>query len=211
VAQRLTRAERQARTRVELLEVARRVFLRDGFHRASLEEISEKAGYTRGAVYSNFASKDDVFLALLDEAVTRRTREYAALALETPTFEKAVRAIARSFAQLDPEWRPLVIEFLLHAKRREPLRRALLAQQDRMLDAFAGVIEQLGKRYGVALRVTPRECARATRALGRGLTLERLLDPAAAPAGLVEDLFVTLTLGLCQPAKAHEGRPRRMR
>src|SRR5262245_15668781 len=140
MAQRLTRVERREQTRTDLLETARRIFLRDGFHAASLEEISEEAGYTRGAVYSNFASKDDVFLAVLDEELAKRVRAYGELGVEQPTFEEAIRAVGRHFAALDPDWRPLVIEFQMKALRHEPLRLALRAQQDRLLDAIAGVI-----------------------------------------------------------------------
>src|SRR5204862_4334863 len=63
---RLTQAERKQRTRAELVSTARNAFLERGFHGASLDEIAEEAGYSKGAVYSNFAGKDDLFLAVLD-------------------------------------------------------------------------------------------------------------------------------------------------
>src|SRR5712691_9354782 len=63
---RLTRAESRRRTRVHLLEAAVEVFARRGFHGASVEEVAEVAGYTKGAVYSNFTSKDELFLAVLE-------------------------------------------------------------------------------------------------------------------------------------------------
>src|SRR4051812_13195411 len=205
MAQRLTRVERREQTRAELLAAARRVFLRDGFHAASLEQISEEAGYTRGAVYSNFTSKDDVFLAVLDAELSKRVRPYAELAVEHLSFEEALRAIGRHFAALEPEWRPVVIEFQMRALRNELLRLALRAQQDRLLDAIAAVIEQLTARHGIGTLIPPREIARATRALGRGLTLERLLDPEAAPETLMEDLFMKLTLALVEvPGRAQD-------
>jgi AcrR family transcriptional regulator len=64
---RLTREESKARTRLELLRAANRLFLRRGFHDTSINDIAEAAGVTRGAVYSNFETKDDLFLALLQE------------------------------------------------------------------------------------------------------------------------------------------------
>jgi AcrR family transcriptional regulator len=63
---RLSRSESVARTRAALLDAAEAVFAEHGFGRTSLEQIAERAGYTRGAVYANFASKDDLFLAVLD-------------------------------------------------------------------------------------------------------------------------------------------------
>ena len=62
--QRLSRQDRKERTRADLVAAAREVFMRRGFHGASLEEISDHAGYTKGAVYSNFAGKDELFLAV---------------------------------------------------------------------------------------------------------------------------------------------------
>ena len=61
-----TRAQRQQETRAALLEAARAVFARDGFHGASLDTIATEAGFSKGAVYSNFASKGDLFLAVMD-------------------------------------------------------------------------------------------------------------------------------------------------
>jgi AcrR family transcriptional regulator len=63
---RLSRSESVARTRARLLEAAEAVFAENGFGEASLSQIADRAGYTRGAVYANFASKDDLFLAVLD-------------------------------------------------------------------------------------------------------------------------------------------------
>src|SRR5918911_418249 len=67
MAVRLTRAEATAQTREQLLEAAERVFLERGFHAASLDAVAEEAGLTKGAVYSRFDSKADLFLAFLDE------------------------------------------------------------------------------------------------------------------------------------------------
>jgi len=64
---RLTREESKARTRAELLRAANRLFLRNGFVATSLADIAEEAALTKGAVYSNFESKEDLFLAVLQE------------------------------------------------------------------------------------------------------------------------------------------------
>ena len=80
MATRLTRPERKAATRRELLDAARTVFLRRGFHGASLDEIAEEAGYTKGAVYSNFEDKDALFLAVLDAGYGRRATLYSSFA-----------------------------------------------------------------------------------------------------------------------------------
>ena len=73
---RRTRSDNKVRTRDGLIAAAREVFLERGFHPATLDEIAERAGYTKGAVYSNFAGKDDLFLAMLGEHYVRRAAVY---------------------------------------------------------------------------------------------------------------------------------------
>src|SRR3954447_648557 len=77
---RLTREESKARTRQELLRAASRLFLRNGFVATSLSDIAEEAGLTKGAVYSKFESKEDLFLALLAGSEGRRFAAQEALA-----------------------------------------------------------------------------------------------------------------------------------
>ena len=89
-----TRSDNKARTRADLLAAAREVFLARGFHAATLEEIAERAGYTKGAVYSNFEGKDDLFLALLAEHYGRRTEQYS-VALAADDISDVYRAVAR--------------------------------------------------------------------------------------------------------------------
>src|SRR5205807_5818775 len=72
---RLTRAESQARTRALIVQAATRLFLRDGFQVTSLEQIGEEAGFTRGAVYSNFPSKTAMGIAVIDELYERKAQE----------------------------------------------------------------------------------------------------------------------------------------
>jgi AcrR family transcriptional regulator len=198
----LTRDERKLRTRTELLQTARRVFEERGFHAASLEEIAEEAGYSKGAIYSNFAGKDELFLAVLAEHVERRARSVVEAALDGDDFEAAVRAVAssaREFGDGEPSWSPLLVEFWTHASRRAEVRREVLGLHERQLDAFAGVLEELARRHGVEFAMPAREVVRGTGALGRGLALERLLDPGAPVGDLFEELFVAATLAVAKP------------
>ena len=78
----LTRRERQEQTRDRLLDAATKVFARRGYHEASVEEIAAEAGFTTGAVYSNFAGKEELFLALAEREVTHRVAEIRAVAHE---------------------------------------------------------------------------------------------------------------------------------
>src|SRR5947209_18755322 len=122
----LTPDRRRAMTRRHLLEAAAIVFARDGFHGATLDAIASYAGFTKGAVYSNFKSKDDLFLALLEdryESGSASLREFLA-ATETP--HVAADFIGRITAELDDTssqfWGPLYLELLLYAMRNPSAR-----------------------------------------------------------------------------------------
>jgi AcrR family transcriptional regulator len=192
---RMTRAERSEQTRAELVEAARVVFLRRGFHGASLDEISAEAGYTTGAVYSRFGGKDELFLAVMDEHLERRARLYTEAALAEDDFEAAHRAVVRAAVEAgreEPGWTPLLMEFWTHAARRDELREAVAARNQRNLDASAALQETLADRHGVALLRSPQEMQRAVTAMARGLGLERQIAPDGELEALFEDCVIAL-------------------
>ena len=202
MAVRLSRGERKTRTRAELIRAARGVFLRRGFHGASLDEIAEEAGYTKGAVYSNFAGKDDLYLALLEAHYEERADAYIAMMREEPSFDDAIRAVGRFMAEADarePDWLPTLAEFVAHAARDESVRRSYVAVRERFLTAIADVIEALCLRHGLTLRVPPLEAARASSVLARGFSAERRLDPHAVSSDTFVELHAAFMRGLTLP------------
>src|SRR5262245_11132714 len=203
-AVRLTRSERKERTRTDLIEAARAVFVRRGFHGASLDEIAEEAGYTKGAVYSNFADKDALYLAVLEAHYEKRLEAYAEMFLEPETLDAAFLTISRFMAEADerePDWLPTLAEFVAHASQREELRRAYARTRERFLEAVAGIIDELTKRFGVSLRISALEAARCSSVLIRGYSAERRIDPeAVTPDGFVE-VHTALMRGLTVPGE----------
>jgi AcrR family transcriptional regulator len=198
----MTRAERAEQTRAELIEAARTVFLRRGFHGASLDEISAEAGYTTGAVYSRFGGKDELFLGVVDDHLERRTRLYAEAALRAPDFESAHREVMRAAiaaGREEPGWTPLLMEFWTHAARRPELAAAVAERNDRNLDASAALQEAIADRYGMQLLQSPREMQRAVTAMARGLSLERQIDPDADRERLWEDSVIALLRAFTEP------------
>lgn len=174
------------------------MFLRRGFHAASLDEIAEVAGYTKGAVYSNFAGKDALFLAVLDEQYRRRVEAYGQFVFDHVDIEDSYRAVAafwRDANEREPAWHPLVAEFLAHASRHELLRGAVSAVRELALDGIAAVIDTLAERHGIAFTLPTREIARGGGALNRGLALEQALDPNL-PKEVFEELHVAYMRGL---------------
>ena len=180
---RLTRQERSEQIRAELVEAAYRVFSERGFHGASLEDISLAAGCTTGAVYSRFGGKDALFLAVLDDHIERRLRVYLEAADAAPDFESACRELGRAAVaagRREPGWTPLLMEFWMHAARRDDLRAAVRERNDRQIDVLAGRLEAIAAREGITPRRPVAEILRAVTALARGLGLERQLDGDAA-------------------------------
>jgi AcrR family transcriptional regulator len=197
--QRLTRAEKSAQTRAELMASARRLFLRHGFHACSLEMVAEEAGFTIGAVYSRFGSKADLFLAILDERIAQLVAEVAQVAaLDQPIPEQAELLAGRRMAVLERErdWFPLVLEFWSHAARDERLRREFGASHERLVGAYADLIEADYARLGLPLPLAPEVLARAVVAMGNGVALERLTDPARVPEGLLSTMAVAFLRGV---------------
>ena len=206
---RLTRAERSAQTRAELMASARQLFLRRGFHASSLEQVAEEAGFTIGAVYSRFGSKAAMFLAILDERIDQLVAEVAQVAaLDQPLGDHAELLAGRRMALLEREgeWFPPVLEFWSHAARDERLRREFGARHERLVGAYAGLIEADYARLGLTLPLAPEVLARAVVAMGNGVALERLTDPARVPDGLLSTMAIAFLRGVAADGPGAERR-----
>ena len=202
---RLTRAEKSAQTRAQLMASARQLFLRRGFHAASLELVAEEAGFTIGAVYSRFGSKADLFLAILDEHIDRLVAGVAQVATDDqPLGAHAELLAGRRMALLEreTEWFPLVLEFWSHAARDERLRREFAARHERLVGAYAGLIEADYARLGLPLPLAPEVLARAVVAMGNGVALERLADPGRVPEELLSTMALAFLRGVAADGPA---------
>jgi len=199
---RMTRGERKQQTRVHLIETAREVFLHRGFHDASLDEIADKAGFTKGAIYSNFDGKDGLFLEVLDVQIERRWQTDMRAALAAGNLDAAFRAVARNLieaARESPRWMPVLMEFWTHASGNPGLRAKVSERHERNLDWVAQIITDLGERHGVEFRIPTREVGRGATGLARGMALERLLGSDGAPATDFEEMFVSFVLAFTKP------------
>jgi AcrR family transcriptional regulator len=179
---RLTRSERAGRNRALVLDAARRVFLARGYHGATLEQIADEAGFPKGVVYSQFDSKADLFLALLEARISERAAENARLAVSLPGSEQGLLALVDHLARGDqakPGWLLLVIEFRVHAARDAELSRRYAAAHARTVEALAGVLAEVFARDDQALAAEPRRLAGLLLAFSAGAALEQAADPAA--------------------------------
>ncbi|HET7052814.1 MAG TPA: TetR family transcriptional regulator [Solirubrobacterales bacterium] len=196
-----TRAAKQARTRAQLIATAAGVFARRGYNGASVEEIAEEAGYSHGAVYSNFEGKADLFLAVFEEYMAERIRELAETQIALPE-DAPLEARARSLADQwmdrlarDRESVVLHMEFIAHADRDPELAGRFGTRSAAMREAVSHYISQYQEEVGVELALPPDELALVLRALGIGLAVESLVSPEAVRHDLYGD-FVELLVGL---------------
>ena len=180
---RLTRAEQAERNRALVLDAARQVFLARGYHNATLEQIADEAGFSKGVVYSQFASKANLFLALLDARIAERAEENARLAESLPGNDQGLLALVGHLTagdQLTRGWQLLVIEFRVHAARDAELSRRYAAAHARTIEALIGVLAAISARSGQEPAMELRPLAELMLALSVGVTLEQAASPGAA-------------------------------
>ena len=192
--ERMSREESRQQTRERLLDAAAEVFNRLGYHGASLEAVAEAAGYTKGAVYSNFATKGELFAALLGRFTERRVGDQVAMMERVPLAQLADEAGAALAQQRREEeaWDLLQIEFWLAAMR-DPALLALMAEGHDDLYRTAGEgYERKFAEAGVAPPFTGVEFARIVNALGSGLLLQLYVQPDAVDPALFGRAIRTL-------------------
>jgi AcrR family transcriptional regulator len=188
-----------------VVDAAMVVFARRGFAGASMEEIAAEAGFTRGAVYSNFADKTDLFLAVLEEREHRRAAEIAELyaANDEPAAFFAAIADANLQRELTEQWVLLRIEFWLYAMRNPEVRPRLVERNRAIIASMEKAVGAVLDAAGIAPPRPVRELATVIQGLDEGLTVLSLLDPD----GIRDDLFLD-TLGLLLESAAALDRER---
>jgi AcrR family transcriptional regulator len=182
-----------------LLDAAARVFARRGFHGASVEAVCEEAGFSTGAIYSNFGGKEDLFLSLYEERIQRRRRELRE-AVEgagggAAGLESAAADVGEIFRR-ERDWFLLYFEFSLHAARNPDFARRFEAVREEGLTELADGLAEGLERAGLGSAADPGELARAVRALSHGFALERLVDEESAPEELFGRVLAVLFRGL---------------
>jgi AcrR family transcriptional regulator len=209
---RLSRAERREQTRQELVSAAEACFVSRGFHASSVDEVAERAGYTKGAVYSNFASKEDLFFAVyerrVEQVLTEVVPDLRQLGPERAFDELAAGALHRR----DPDdgWRAVFFEFWAHVVRHPELRERFAAIHARFLEPLAGAVRALAADWGLALPadLNADQVAVAWYAMEVGLNLERLSQPQTVDRALARRmgwLLLDAALGAAEPSASNDG------
>ena len=164
-----------------LLAAARRVFLKRGYHGASVDQIAEEAGFSTGVVYSQFEGKADLFLSLLESRIEERAAGNLRVAGSVGGNRGIERLLehAASVDRAEPEWGLLVIEFRVHAARDPELGRRYAALHARTVAGMERAIALLDQGSGGPPLLPPAELARLVVAVGVGARLEHAVDPDA--------------------------------
>jgi AcrR family transcriptional regulator len=196
---RLTRKEKQAHTRECLMRSAATVFARRGLQQASIDEVAEDAGFTKGAFYANFKNKEELFLAMLDERFAKRLEDIeGVLAGEGSTAEKT-RRYGDTFAQTlraDREWERLFFEFSAYAARDEDFREELVTRYRAMRERIAAALKAEAEQYGKEATIPFEQVALMTTAMSHGFALEKVLEGDAVPDELYGTMLMVFFAGL---------------
>jgi AcrR family transcriptional regulator len=203
---RLSRQESRAQTRRRLIAAARKVFLRRGFRVATIEEIAAEAGYTTGALYSNFETKGDLFVAVFEEYAAARAAEVEeAVGAAGDVDSRPAAAAAQWMEKLgaEPQWFPLWVEFWTYAVREPQLRKKFAVPLGALRVTVGRLVERRARERGFALAMPAEQIGLAIKALGEGIALEKLIDPDAVPDRLLGDFLTIFFRGLEASGKQH--------
>ncbi len=195
---RLSRDERKAETRAALLDAAGRVFARRGFHAAGVDEVAAEAGFSTGALYSNFEGKEDLFLALLQREIERQAAGVARAVGQRRTLDERARGGAEywiEFLDREPQLVLLFMEFWAYAVRNPEVRERFAARYAEVRASLARIIEAGARELGVELARPPEHLATAIDALADGFALQKLADPDSVPDELFADALAMLLEG----------------
>ena len=172
---------RTAATCEKLLSAAEKIFARDGFEGARLAEIAELAGYTRGAFYAHFKSKEDIFFALLELWVSRRMEEVNAVLERHADPAARIHALREHYAQIATDRRLalLSLEFRLFAIRHPNAHMRLRARQRPLRENAGNILRRLAKDAGANMAIDGVAAAIGLGSLSNALLLEHLVDHAS--------------------------------
>jgi AcrR family transcriptional regulator len=198
ISTRLTREQSKAKTRKRLLVAARTVFARRGYHGASVEEIAAEAGFSTGALYSNFGGKEDLFLALMDDVTDAYCAEIAAEVDGVSTIGERARGGARHWMEIverEPEMLMLFIEFWAYAARDPGARERVAASFAKARQVLTRLISDGAREFNLQLEIPAEQLAIAIDALADGIARQKLADPAAVPDDLMGRVISLLLAG----------------
>jgi AcrR family transcriptional regulator len=184
----MTRREKQQRTRSSLLRAAGKVFCRNGLEGTSVDQVAQAAGYTKGAFYANFKSKEELFLVMLDERFARELERIDAALAGSGEPHTEARAAAADFIHFagDEDWPRLYFQFVAHAARDDEFRQELATRQQAMREKLAGTFARWksGLDHDDQPPLPLEDVAAMIYCMADGFLVDRIIEP-----GLSEELY----------------------
>jgi AcrR family transcriptional regulator len=208
-AGRLTREQSRANTRDRLLASARSVFARAGFHGASVDEIAAEAGFSTGALYSNFDGKEDLFLVLMEREIDEHAREIAqAVRARASIAERATGGARQWMTMIDrePELLLLFMEFWAYGVRDPQVRPKVAERFAQMRQVITQLIADGVREFDLELELPAEQLALVIDALADGIARQKLADPEAVPDELMGRALALLLSAATRPASRTDTR-----
>jgi AcrR family transcriptional regulator len=199
----MTREQSKANTRERLLAAARSAFASSGFHGASVEDIASRAGFSTGALYSNFDGKEDLFLVLMEREIDEHSREIAkAVAERSSVAERATGGADRwmTMIEREPELLLLFMEFWAYGVRDADVRPKVAARFAQVRRLLTRLIEDGVREFDLQLALPAEQLAVAVDALADGIARQKLADPSAVPDDLMGRVLALLFSAATRPA-----------
>jgi AcrR family transcriptional regulator len=200
---RMTREQSRANTRERLLAAARAVFARGGFHGASVEEIASEAGFSTGALYSNFDGKEDLFLVLMEREIDEHAREIAAAVRARTSMAERATGGARQWMTMierEPDVLLLFMEFWAYGVRDAQVRPKVAERFAQMREVLTSLIADGVRELDLELTIPAEHLAVAIDALADGIARQKLADPDAVPDELMGTVLSLLLGAVTRPA-----------
>lgn len=202
-ATRLTREQSRAHTRERLLAAARGAFARNGFHGASVDEIASEAGFSTGALYSNFNGKEDLFLELMEREIEEHARELTEAVRARASMAERAKGGARqwmSMIEREPELLLLFMEFWAYGVRDPQVRPKVAARFAQMREVLTQLIADGVREFDLELALPAEHLAITIDALADGIARQKLADPEAVPDELMGRVLSLLFSAVTRPA-----------
>ncbi len=196
----------RAQTRARVLTAAGDVFAKRGYDRASLDDVAAAAGLTKGAVYSSFASKDELFYALMQERIGERLALAARAVERQATVDDITRDAGGGLAEListQADWHLLFIEFWARAVRDPDLQEEFARNRRSARALIARFLEERATEAELDLPAPAEQLAIAVLALSNGIAIEHLADPDTVKPSIFGVILGLLLDGLLRPATSH--------
>jgi AcrR family transcriptional regulator len=203
VPSRLTREQSRANTRERLLSAARSVFASSGFHGASVEEIASEAGFSTGALYSNFEGKEDLFLVLMEREIEEHAQEISRVVAAQVSIADRATGGARQWMTMierEPEALLLFMEFWAYGVRDARVRPKVAARFAQMRQVLTRLIADGVRDFDLELAIPAEHLAIAIDALADGIARQKLADPDAVPDDLMGRVLALLLAAVSAPA-----------